>query len=76
MILLYLSVLAATADVNKANTKDDNPVICKAISRTGSRMAPRKVCKPESEWQVMSASTRRDLGDIQRRAFPESIPSF
>lgn len=74
MFLLILSLLAATPDGNAASDKD--PMVCKAIERTGSRLAPRKVCKPESEWRLLTQGARRDLSDIQRRAAPESIPSF
>lgn len=76
LILLALALVAAGPDPDEVDGKGSNPTICKLISRTGSRIASRKVCKPESEWQVLTASTRRDLADIQRRAAPESIPSF
>ena len=76
MVILFLSLAAATPEVVKASDKDNDPIVCQKISRTGSRMPPKKVCKHASQWDMASSGTRRDIAEIQRRAAPESIPAF
>ena len=79
MILLALSLFAATGQASNATTKPadaDGRIVCKRIQRTGSRLAPKRVCLSAYEWQQMELRSRREVSDIQRRSQPESSPRF
>jgi hypothetical protein len=49
-----------------ANT-DEDPVVCKRVAETGSRLGKKKICKPKSEWEKRSKSDQDALRTIQQK---------
>lgn len=56
----------------------DDPVVCKRIQVTGTRLRKEKVCRKESEWRETSAAAQRLHRNIERKSTPgiggETLP--
>jgi len=65
-MLMFFSAFMAVAAANPqaARPVEADPVVCKRPSDSdthsvGTRMRPKKVCKPKSEWQALNAGSPR-----------------
>ena len=54
---------AKTAEVAKA---DEDPVICKNVAVTGSRILKGKVCKPQSVWDRREKAAKDLMKTVER----------
>lgn len=54
------AAVKAKADDDGAKAKDD-PIICKEIRLTGSRLNSKRVCKPKSQIEEERTETARDI---------------
>ena len=50
-----------------AAAADEDPVVCKRVAETGSRLGKKKVCKPKSEWEGRSKADQETLRQIQQK---------
>lgn len=48
----------------------DDPIVCKRVEITGSRLRKEKVCRKESEWRETSAAAQRLHRNIERKSSP------
>jgi hypothetical protein len=58
-------MVATAANPPAASAVVADPLVCRRPSDSdthsvGTRMRPKKVCKPKSEWQALNAGTPRD----------------
>jgi hypothetical protein len=61
--------LAAKAATQPAQVADD-PIVCKRVEMTGTRLRKGKVCKPASEWRAMSDDAQSMMKDHDRKSSP------
>ena len=71
-MLMFFSAFMAVAAANPQTVKpvEADPVVCTRpsdsdVHSVGTRMRPRKVCKPKSEWQARNAGTPRDAHQVK-----------
>lgn len=56
----------AQADADKKD--DDDKIVCKTKTATGSRIKKNKICKTKRQWRQLAESTRRDLDNFTTAA--------
>jgi hypothetical protein len=59
---------ATTAATDAAAQVADDPIVCKRVEMTGTRLRKGKVCKPKSEWQGMSDDAKSMMKDHDRKS--------
>ena len=59
---------ATTAATDAAAQVADDPIVCKRVEMTGTRLRKGKVCKPKSEWQGMSEDAKSMMKDHDRKS--------
>jgi hypothetical protein len=52
--------------VAAAETTDDNPVVCKRVAVTGSRVKKEQVCRTQREWDAYSQRAKEFMRGIER----------
>lgn len=56
----------------------EDPIVCRRVEVTGSRLRKEKVCRKESEWRETSAAAQRLHRNIERKSTPgiggETLP--
>ncbi|MGH8285032.1 MAG: hypothetical protein ACRETT_04620 [Steroidobacteraceae bacterium] len=67
--------VVAKAETDAASTTPseelaDDPIVCKRVEVTGSRLRKEKVCRKESEWRETSAAAQRLHRNIERKSSP------
>lgn len=72
MTLLHAFVFAAlAAGQGNAGTAPppDDPIVCKTskVHNVGTRMKPKPVCRPKSEWAADERDTQREIQQILDR---------
>ena len=50
-----------------AAAAEEDPVVCKRVAETGSRLGKTKICKPKSEWEDRSKKDQDTLRTIQQK---------
>ncbi len=78
-IFVGLLMLASPTEAPPITVTQDapDPVVCKRSehSETGSRMAPKRICKRESEWRFEEQQTQRALRRVDDRFnAPPAVP--
>ena len=77
IVLAFLLAAGQTADAPPPKVEDkDNHMVCRRVSRTGSRMPSSRVCRTAFEWRVLEERAQREIGDLKRQSRMESMPSF
>lgn len=56
---------AKTAEVEKADD-DEDPVVCKNVAVTGSRVLKGRVCKPQSVWDRREKAAKDLMKSVER----------
>jgi hypothetical protein len=57
---------AAEEKVAAADAAEENPVVCKRIAVTGSRVKKEKVCKTQREWNAGTQRAQEFMRGIER----------
>jgi hypothetical protein len=52
--------------VAATETTDDNPVVCKRVAVTGSRVKKEQVCRTQREWDAYSQRAKEFMRGIER----------
>ncbi|HEX6660840.1 MAG TPA: hypothetical protein VF067_03095 [Sphingomicrobium sp.] len=70
-LLVSSSAFAQVSSLESDNAgprgQDLNKVICEDVSRTGTRLDTRRVCKTVLEWQQLRRDHREGVETIQRQ---------
>lgn len=61
----------ARSAVEEVAELDNDPIRCRRVQVTGTRVKKGKVCKPESEWRRMQEDARAMMKDVARKASPQ-----
>ncbi|MEL7128353.1 MAG: hypothetical protein AAGK23_02305 [Pseudomonadota bacterium] len=56
------------AEVLLAAESEDDPIICKRQTVTGSRLSKKRVCARRSQWADNRDQTRKNIDDFMRRS--------
>ena len=75
--LLIAASAAAAQEPITVTAPAQDPIVCKRSkhSETGSRMAPRRICKAKSEWLFEEQQTQRTLRKLDDRFnAPPAVP--
>jgi hypothetical protein len=59
-----------TANAAADDKLADDPVVCKRVQVTGSRVRKTKVCRPESEWRRTAEEAQAMMKKIERKSSP------
>ena len=83
MAAFALSTSAVAADKDgKGQDQQSQPdapkekKICRTDGVTGSRIAKRRICMTQAQWDELAASTKKGLDDAYRNAAGGTNPSF
>lgn len=57
---------AAGEKVAAAEAADENPVVCKRVAVTGSRVKKEKICKTQREWEAYSQRAKDYMRGLER----------
>jgi len=68
LVLLPAAALAGD-DTDSAQVRNDDPnrMVCRNITEIGSRLARRRVCQTQAEWDEQQRLTRADTENRQTR---------
>lgn len=70
---------AAEEKVAAAEAAEENPVVCKRLAVTGSRVKKEKVCKTQREWETHSQRAKEFMRGVERggshQAGGETLPT-
>ncbi len=71
----FAQVTTLESDNGGPRGQDANKVVCEEISRTGTRLDTRKVCKTVFEWQQLRRDHREGVEAIQRQGTSVGCPN-
>lgn len=71
----FAQVTSLESDNGGPRGQDANKVVCEEISRTGTRLDTRKVCKTVFEWQRLRRDHREGVETIQRQGTSVGCPN-
>lgn len=71
----FAQVTSLESDNGGPRGQDVNKVVCEEISRTGTRLDTRKVCKTVFEWQRLRRDHREGVETIQRQGTSVGCPN-
>lgn len=57
---------AADDKVAAAEAAEENPVVCKRVAVTGSRVKKEKVCRTQREWETYTQRAKEYMRGIER----------
>jgi hypothetical protein len=72
MPILLIAAMLSSAAAPAANSPsspyrhDPNRMICKQITRTGSRASVERICATQSEWRMAEERSRNFIARMQR----------
>ncbi len=68
MLLFATATLAnePAAPGPAASATEDNPVVCKRVAVTGSRVKKEKICKTQREWDTYTQRAKEYMRGIER----------
>jgi hypothetical protein len=71
LLAATFAVALSAPALAKDDGKDQTPVkekkVCRTETVTGSLVAKRRICLTQAQWDEIAASTKKNLGDYNRR---------
>jgi hypothetical protein len=66
-LAIALSAPAFATDDGKEKSEVKQKKICRTETVTGSRLAKRRICLTQGQWDDIAENARKDLNDYSRR---------